>query len=112
MKLNELVVGDTVYTMTKAYREGAQAMRDSVPFTCNPHRNTESQQYFDWDSGHTNEAAREHVRFGIDLLGATLNGRRFEEDATVPRDDFSDVSRDWYRLQLKSGIEAQQAIRR
>jgi hypothetical protein len=105
MKLNDLVVGDTVYTMTKAYREGAQAMRDSVPFTCNPYRNTNSQQYSDWDYGHTNEASGEHVRFGIDLLGAPLNGRRFEEDPAVPRDQFTDVSKDWYRAQLRTVAE-------
>jgi hypothetical protein len=102
MKLNELVAGDSVYTMTKAYRDGAQAMRDSVPFTCNPYRNRDSQQYYDWDDGHTNEAAGEHVRFGTDMLGAPLNGRRFEEDPAVPRDQYSSVSNDWYQAQLKS----------
>jgi hypothetical protein len=100
MKLNELVVGDSAYAMTKAYRDGAMAMRMSIPVTCNPHHNTDSQAHHDWEYGHTNEAACEHIRFGVDVLHASLKGCRFEEDSAVPRDDCAEVDSEWYRKQL------------
>jgi hypothetical protein len=100
MRLNELVVGDTAYTMTKAYRDGAMAMRMSIPVTYNPHCNTDSQAHYDWEDGHTNEAACEHIRFGVDVLHASLTGVRFEEDSNVPRDDCAEVDSEWYHKQL------------
>jgi hypothetical protein len=84
MKLNTLVVGENLYEMSKAYREGALAMRNAISFKHNPHPNS-IQANYDWENGHMNEAAGEHFRFGIDVIIAPLNGRYFEEDASVPR---------------------------
>jgi len=100
MRLNSLLIGDGIYELSKAYRTGAQAMRDSVSFRHNPYRNTDSQEHYDWECGHTNEAEGEHFRFGVDVINAPLNGRYFEEDSTVPRDKDGCVDSDWYRAQI------------
>ena len=95
-RLNTLICGDTEYTMTKAYRDGAMAMRREIPHFANPHRDG-TQSAFDWDNGHTNEAAGEHVRFATDVISARQNGAVFEEDPSVPRLKYGDVDEAWYR---------------
>lgn len=44
-------VGDTFYTFTAAFREGARDLWASVPYTCNPYRSG-SQRSNDWEDGH------------------------------------------------------------
>jgi hypothetical protein len=50
-RLTEKQVGDTLYTFTPAFREGARALWASVPYTCNPYR-AGSQRAQDWEDGH------------------------------------------------------------
>lgn len=102
MKLNTLVVGDSLYEMSKAYRDGASALRDGVSFKHNPHRKTDSQEHYDWECGHSNEAEGEHIRFGIDVITAPLNGRMFEIDEAVPRDADFCVDMAWYAAQRRT----------
>lgn len=61
---DRLVVGDTVYEITPAYREGAKAMRDEIPWNRNPYRDG-SQRHDDWNYGHENESEGYHQ--GIEL---------------------------------------------
>lgn len=73
--LNHLIVEDDDYTLTAAYRKGAEAFRNSVPFTANPfHPHT--QAHYDWENGHTNESAGFHVWEGLDVLALPRNGQR------------------------------------
>jgi hypothetical protein len=103
---NSLVIHDTVYGMTPAYREGGEAMRRRVPHQCNPHR-PGSQAHADWDYGHTHEAADEHLRFGLDLLTDKARAKIFEMDPEVPRDQHGEVDEDWAReARCKLGLEA------
>lgn len=99
MKTNTLICGDTMYHLDAAYRAGAIAMRQRIPYSvANPHR-ADTQQHDQFDYGHVNESAGEHVRFGVDVIKAQQNGRCFEEDSSVPRDEYG-VDSDWYNNQL------------
>jgi hypothetical protein len=97
-KPNQLVIGDTIYSMTPAYIQGAKAMRRETPFHCNPHRSG-SQREEDWSYGHDHEAGHEHYRFGKDLLAEPPTGIEFEEDPNVPRDDLYEVDPEWAQKQ-------------
>lgn len=99
MKLNTLIVGDTEYTLSKAYRDGALAMRQRIPFTGNPFKDPDCQSYSDWDEGHTNESAGEHIRFGIDVITAPATGECFKLDPYAPYDEYG-VKYDWYQAKL------------
>lgn len=101
---NELVCGDTVYEITPAYREGAIALRDNVSYRSNPYPNTGRlcDSHDAWATGHSNEEAGEHFRFGKDIIYANDKGIRFEEDTSVPRDNDGNVLDEWYRLALKA----------
>lgn len=99
MRNNTIVVHDSEYLMNKSYREGAMAFRHSVPWSCNPYRDGTSA-YDGWDSGHVNESAGEHFRFGQDLVMAPLTGARFEMDDKVPRIQGGDVEPRWAQEQL------------
>lgn len=100
-KSNTLVVHDTEYELTRAYKAGALAFRNSVPNNCNPHRfNTQSHD--EWDYGHVNESAGEHFRFGLDLMAQPASGKRFEMDPDVPRTDGADPDDAWVEQQRKT----------
>lgn len=99
MKTNTLICGDDMYHMDAAYRAGARAMRQLIPYSvANPYRDG-TQQHDQFDYGHVNESAGEHIRFGVDVIEVAATGRCFEEDQSVPRDEYS-VDRDWYAKQL------------
>lgn len=98
-RLNTLICGDTEYTLTQAYRDGAMAMRRQTPHFANPFRDG-TQSAEDWDQGHTNEAAGEHVRFGTDVISARPRGAVFADDTDIPRLPCGDVDETWYRTAL------------
>ena len=53
----EIQFGDTVYELTPSYKAGVRACRARIPCTTgNPYR-FGSQSYWDWDTGHCNEAS-------------------------------------------------------
>lgn len=80
---NTLVINDTIYTLTDAYREGAQAMRDDITWHANPYTYG-SESYDDWDYGHTHEAAGFHMVEDVDVITQPSLGTEFiqtkEED--------------------------------
>jgi uncharacterized protein with von Willebrand factor type A (vWA) domain len=86
-KMNQLLVGDTLYDLTEAYRAGARACRAETPFWSNPHRDG-SQRHADWAAGHDNEAAGLHrVSVTIDAIEAAPAGLEFvspEEEGLPP----------------------------
>lgn len=63
-RLREKQIGDTLYTFTPQFREGAWDLWSGVPYTCNPYRDG-SQRAQDWEDGHTladeGEVTREEV---------------------------------------------------
>jgi cobaltochelatase CobT len=85
---NQLLIGDTLYDLTEAYRNGARACRAETPFWANPHREG-SQRHADWAFGHDNEAAGHHlVNLTVDVIEARPEGVEFiapeEEDVPAP----------------------------
>lgn len=59
-RYKELVIDDTVYTLTPAYRAGAQAYKAGTPYNVgNPYRDG-SQAWYDWNDGHVNESEGYH----------------------------------------------------
>jgi len=87
-KVNQLLIGDTLYDLTEAYRNGARACRSETPFWANPHRDG-SQRHADWAYGHDNEAAGHHrVSVTLDVIEAKPEGVEFvapeEEGVTAP----------------------------
>jgi len=98
---NLLIIGDTQYTLDTFYIQGALAMRNAVPCTANPYRSF-SGRHDQWNYGHDNEAACEHVRFGADVLAEYPEGKVVREDPAVPRDEHGEVDSDWYRQALKA----------
>lgn len=74
--MNTLVIHDTIYTITPAYVAGAKAMRENVPWHCNPHRQG-SQRHHDWDAGHTHEASGFHSIYGVDIISQPNNRTEF-----------------------------------
>ena len=76
MSVNTLLIGDTIYDITPAYINGAQAMRDNVTCHANPHRHG-SQRYNDWDCGHTHEAAGLHQFDDIDVIKTKEKNKEF-----------------------------------
>lgn len=98
MKNNSLVIHDSRYELNSAYLAGAMAMRRRIPNNCNPHEHS-TQKHLDWDAGHVNESACEHIRFGIDVISAKRNGRDFMMDVNIPH-NVHGVCPQWYREQL------------
>ncbi|WP_087863515.1 hypothetical protein [Comamonas thiooxydans] len=98
MPVNQLKVHDDVFLVTRAYREGAQAMRAGRAHSTNPYR-MHCQSHEDWNAGHVNESAREHIRFNKDVLSASPIGMVFDMDPSVPRDAQGSVLADWYSQQ-------------
>jgi hypothetical protein len=98
-KFNTLVCSDTEFAVTEFYINGALAERNNGPYHANPHRQG-SMRHDEWNYGHENESAGEHIRFGSDILAAKPTGQRFEEDPAAPRDKDHTVSDDWYRTEL------------
>lgn len=98
---NTILHGDECREMTLAYLEGARACRRDSSWHSNPYRSG-SQKHEDWSEGHTQEAAGEHFRFGIDLVETPAAGEEFGMDPSVPRDGFG-VDIEWYRLALAGG---------
>jgi hypothetical protein len=86
--VNEILVGDTLYAVTKAYVDGARAMRASVPHHANPYRGDRADE---WSQGHDNEAAGEHFRFGRDVLADPSDGREIGEDPALSRNEYGEV---------------------
>lgn len=73
-RTNTLLIGDTLYELTEAYRNGARACRAETPFWANPHRDG-SQRHADWAAGHDNEAAGHHrVTVTLDAIEAAPAG--------------------------------------
>ena len=71
---NVLLVYNTYeYQMTKAYIDGALAMREGKSYHMNPYR-SDSQYYMDWDNGHTHESACMHFIDGEDILSLDKTG--------------------------------------
>jgi len=105
-----IVCGDTLYEVNKEYREGALAMRRMTPYHCNPYTDG-SYKADQWNCGHTNEAAGEHIRFGVDIINEDpKKDIIFEEDPNVPRDKDGNVDWDWYeKILLKFVIETGQS---
>ncbi len=64
-----LVIGDTEYTLTPAYMEGALDHRAGVPWNCNPYRDygTEEQKHTDWADGHVNDSEDLHEEINPQL---------------------------------------------
>lgn len=76
-RTNTLIIGDTLYELTDAYRNGARACRAETPFWANPHRDG-SQRHADWAAGHDNEAAGHHrVTVALDAIQAAPAGLEF-----------------------------------
>lgn len=75
-KPNRLLIGDAWAAMDPDYLGGARAARAGLAAG----RGSPS-----WRAGERNEAALEHVRFGLDLLAAPAAERSFEEDPGLPR---------------------------
>ena len=98
MTNNTIVIGDDGYEVTKAYREGALAMRAQTPWNCCPVSGTRREE---WEHGHCNESAGEHIRFGKDLIAQPRKGILFREDPDVPRDEFG-VIKEWYCSALQA----------
>lgn len=65
--MSTLIVDDASYEMTREYREGAEAARASIPWSCNPHRDR-SARHEQWSLGHCNEYAGVHVVDGVDVI--------------------------------------------
>lgn len=97
---NTIIVHDTQYALSRSYKNGAQAFRNGTPWDHNPHR-ADSQAYFDWESGHVNDSAGEHFRFGLDVLAERRTGRCFDMDPAVPRLNGADPDDDWVNEQRK-----------
>lgn len=76
---NTLLIHDTVYEITPAYREGAAAMRNEVTWYANPYEHG-TQKYDEWDWGHTHESEDMHLIDGTDILAAPENGTEFVYD--------------------------------
>lgn len=73
-RTNRLLIGDTLYELTEAYRNGARACRAETPFWANPHRDG-SQRHADWAAGHDNEAAGHHrISVTLDAIEAAPAG--------------------------------------
>lgn len=87
---NWINVSGQSYVMTTAYIAGALAMRSGHFYNLNPHK-LGSQQHSHWAFGHANECAGEHSRFGEDLLKVVGQGKVFDEDPSVTRDEFGVV---------------------
>ena len=82
-KVNQLLIGDTLYDLTEAYRNGARACRAETPFWANPHRDG-SQRHADWAYGHDHEAAGLHkVSVSLDVIEAAPAGIEF----TAPEEE-------------------------
>jgi len=76
MKNNILLIGDTQYEVSDAYRDGALAMRARTPSVCNPHPG-DTQFADDWSYGHDNEAEGVHSVKGVDVITAPHTGTMF-----------------------------------
>lgn len=98
MKTNTLVIGDTEYWMNAPYRKGAQDCREGVPYGNAPYIVSDNIDQYNY--GHENEGACEHIRNGIDVILAPLTGERFDEDPSVPRDRNGQVDDSWYADRL------------
>lgn len=90
MSENTILCDNTLYDVSKAYRDGAIAMRSGITYHANPNRDG-SLAHDDWNAGHIHEAARAHIRFNVDIIAAPGQGFLFEEDPTVPRDTQGEV---------------------
>ena len=106
-KLNSLICGDTIFEITQAYRRGAIDRRDGIRFGRNPFRSG-SQRHYDWEAGYGNEDACEHIRFGVDVVTTKNIGSVFNEDPSVPRDEYG-VDQQWYVDQLRLLVRAPMA---
>lgn len=106
-----------VREMTKAYREGALAARLGLYSDRNPYEATGNQpkEQHDWNAGHSNELACEHIRFGRDLISVSPRANKvFKEDPEVPRRSDGSVDPYWYtieRMRVTGLIDVAKRIR-
>lgn len=56
--MKTIVINDTEYTLTKAYKEGAEAFKAGVPWFANPYR-MGTNAHDEWGDGHVNESEKE-----------------------------------------------------
>lgn len=75
-KHNRLLVGCDMYDITAACRRDAIVMYTNIPYNFNPY-NSSTQEYYDWDNGHTNEGAGFYVADNGDVIEAKQNGMLF-----------------------------------
>lgn len=104
MKNNILVCGKTDREITEAYRDGAQSFRRGLPDSANPHSVGHPNRH-EWQAGYDNELDCQHVRFGIDVVGALPTGCRFEEDPGVRRNGDGTIDEEWYMTQLAAAAQ-------
>lgn len=71
---NRIVVGDQVFTMDVDYITGALHERVGLKSV---YKDTGTES---WANGRRNEAARQHIRFGMDILTAPDKDTEFRED--------------------------------
>lgn len=95
-----IIIGDSGYEISEEYIKGAMAMRSGISHHSNPYKE-DSKRHFDWDYGHTNEAACEHIRFGADVLLNKGSMSVWIEDKDVPRDEHG-VIKAWYKERLEA----------
>jgi hypothetical protein len=70
--METLIIGDTEYTLTPAYIEGALDYRASIPYWSNPYRDG-TQKYYDWVDGHVNDSEDAHAENQIINMLITEN---------------------------------------
>lgn len=66
---NTLLISDTLYEITDAYRQGATAMRAETTWYANPYPNG-TDKHDQWDWGHTHESENMHVINDVDIITA------------------------------------------
>lgn len=101
MANNKLIIFSDMYEMDAAYKNGAKAARENIPYSQNPHRYG-SQRNDQWSSGHSNEFACEHMRLGVDVIMAKNKSIVFEEDPSIIRDVHGNACEEQYRTLLQS----------
>lgn len=95
-----IIIGESGYEISEEYIQGAMAMRSDISYNSNPYKE-DRKRYFDWDYGHENEAACEHIRFGVDILLNSSSMGVWIEDKDVPRDEYG-VIKAWYSERLEA----------
>lgn len=82
-----LLLGDTLYEVTRWLRNGAEALVSGVPYYSNPHRDG-SHRHGDWNNGHelAQDAVLAHY-LGGDAVDQLATAGLVEEDWDEDWDD-------------------------